>query len=130
MKKLFLLFICVLVSVYSFAQIKQSTYKISSYPSPKSIIRTTAKLKVTFIGPTKQPVKSHVKMLLNKDTIVPTINEKGVYITHLDSGIYNLKFMVPFWYDVVIDNLKCGENEDINITVYFEPKEIKISGHQ
>ncbi len=94
--------------------------------SPKGIIRNTTKLTVTFIGPTKQPAKSHVKMLVNKDTVVPKISAKGIYVTYLDTGLYKLKFFVPTWYDVAIDSLRCGENEDININVYFEAKEIRI----
>lgn len=108
------------------AQPKKSTYKISSFMSPKGIIRNTTKLTVTFIGPTKQPAKSHVKMLVNKDTVVPKISAKGIYVTYLDTGLYKLKFFVPTWYDVAIDSLRCGENEDININVYFEAKEIRI----
>lgn len=119
-------FIFAIFSLSLLSQPKKSTYKISSFMSPKGIIRNTAKLTVSFIGPTKQPVKSHVKMLVNNDTLVPKINTKGIYVTYLDTGIYKLKFFVPTWYDVAIDSLDCGENEDININVYFEAKEIKI----
>ncbi len=125
MKHLFILLIFFSICSAN-AQSKTSTYKISGVPSPNGIIRPTTKLKVTFIGPTKQPVKSHVKMLVNKDTVVPTINSKGIYVSYLDTGNYSLKFMVPFWYDVVIDSLKCSKNEDISIIIYFEAKQIKM----
>ena len=121
-----LIFLLALFSLCINAQQKKSTYKLSSVMSPKGIIRQTTKLTVTFIGPTKQPAKSYVKMLVNNDTLVPEINSKGIYVTYLDTGIYKLKFIVPTWYDVVVDSLKCGENVDMNIKVYFEAKEIKL----
>ncbi len=125
-KSLLILFLSSFLNLFANSQTKTSTYSISTVPSPNGIIRPTTKLKVTFIAPNKQPAKSHVKMLVNKDTVVPKINSKGIYVTYLDTGKYNLKFMVPTWYDVIIDSLKCGENMDVRITINFEAKRNKM----
>ena len=81
-------------------------------------------LTIKFIGPSKQPVKSHVKMDVNGETIFPEMDEKGVYTDRLEAGTYNLKFSVPYWYDASIEKLKCGKNENITITVTFIAQDI------
>ena len=114
----------ILCSIVSFAQVKKSTVQIT-----KELNKGVPKndnLVIKFIGPTKQPVKSHVKMVVGNDTIFPEISATGVYKDHLDPGTYKVIFAVPYWYDATIEKLNCKKNENIYITVYFTPKDIGI----
>ena len=126
MKKLLLLTLVAIASFSLQAQTKS--------PAKKSKVMITRELNsggksaenltIKFIGPTKQPVKSHVKMDVNGETIFPEMDEKGVYTDRLEAGTYNLKFSVPYWYDASIEKLKCGKNENITITVTFIAQDI------
>jgi len=113
-----------LFSITLSAQAKKSTYKVEREKST-GIPNQQARLIVKFVGPSKQPVKSRVTMLVNQEeAFAPEINEKGIFKTDIEPGIHNLKFFVPYWYDAVIDKLKFNKNEIVSITVYFNAKEI------
>lgn len=118
-----ILFAALLISSFSItAQIKKSTVQIT-----KEIIKGIPKednLTIKFVGPTKQPVKRGVKMIANNDTIFPEISDLGIYKDHLEPGTYKVNFSFPYWYDATIEKLKCNKNENIHITVFFNPKDI------
>ncbi|MDO8998732.1 MAG: hypothetical protein Q7W45_03130 [Bacteroidota bacterium] len=122
MKHLYLLTALIISSLSIHAQVKKSTVQITKEVSTG--IGNHENLTIKFVGPTKQPVKRGVKMIVDRDTIFPEINEKGIYTDHLPEGSYKLKFEVPYWYEATIEKLKCGKKENINITVYFNPKDI------
>lgn len=124
MKLLYITLFSVLFSFTSFAQTKKSTCKIERTISKTTITADQENLIIKFVGPTKQPVKSHVKMQVNAETVFPELNEKGIYVDHLDPGTYKFTFSVPYWFDAVIEKLKCNKNEIISITVYFEAQRI------
>ncbi len=124
MKLLYITLFSVLFSFSSFAQTKKSTCKIERTISKTPITADQENLIIKFVGPTKQPVKSHVKMQVDAETVFPEMNEKGIYVDHLDPGTYKFTFSVPYWFDAVIEKLKCGKNEIISITVYFEAQRI------
>ncbi len=122
MRSILFIFFCFTIALNINAQQKKSTVLIK-----KEIVKgipQNENLTIKFIGPTKQPVKSHVKMDVNDDTIYPEMNEKGVYTDHLDPGIYKMNFSVPYWYDASIEKLKCNKNENIIITVTFMAQDI------
>lgn len=75
-----------------------------------------------FIGPTNDPVKSHVKLAINNDTIIPIIDSLGIYMTSLRLSKYKFYFFVPFWYDVCSDSVQLQTNELVLITIHFQPK--------
>jgi|GEM_PF-3566339 len=122
MKHLLLLCLLVISSVTINAQIKKSTVQITKEISKG--LPQNDNLTIKFVGPTKQPVKRGVKMIANTDTIYPEISELGIYTDHLEVGTYKLIFSFPYWYDATIEKLKCNKNENIHITVFFNPKDI------
>lgn len=122
MKQLLSLTLLLATSLSINAQVKKTTVKVTKEVNQG--IPKAENLIVKFVGPTNQPVKSHVKMIVNNDTIFPEINEKGIYTDHLDQGIYKLNFAVPYWYEATIEKLKCSKNENIYITIYFNAKSI------
>ena len=126
MKKLLLLSFLTLISLNINAQPKGQAKKskVVIMRELNSGGKSAENLTIKFVGPSKQPVKSHVKMDVNGETIFPEMDEKGVYTDRLEAGTYNLKFSVPYWYDASIEKLKCGKNENITITVTFIAQDI------
>lgn len=126
MKKLLLLSFLTLISLNINAQAKgqPKKSKVVIMRELNSGGKSAENLTIKFVGPSKQPVKSHVKMDVNGETIFPEMDEKGVYTDRLEAGTYNLKFSVPYWYDASIEKLKCGKNENITITVTFIAQDI------
>ncbi len=126
MKKLLLLSFLAFVSLNIHAQAKgqPKKSKVVILRELNSGSKSAENLTIKFVGPSKQPVKSHVKMDVNGEIIFPEMDEKGIYTDHLEAGTYNLKFSVPYWYDATIEKLKCGKNENITITVTFIAQEI------
>lgn len=126
MKKLLLLSLLAFVSININAQAKgqPKKSKVVIMRELNSGGKSAENLTIKFVGPSKQPVKSHVKMDVNGEIIFPEMDEKGVYTDHLEAGTYNLKFSVPYWYDATIEKLKCGKNENITITVTFMAQDI------
>jgi hypothetical protein len=124
MRSLFFLILSFFLSITLSAQAKKSTFKVEREKS-NNVINNQAKLIVKFVGPGKQPVKSRVTMLVNQEeAFAPEINEKGVFKTDIEAGVHSFKFMVPYWYDAVIDKLKFNKNEIVSITIYFNAKDI------
>ncbi|MBA2612484.1 MAG: hypothetical protein H0U95_10965 [Bacteroidetes bacterium] len=122
MKQLLLLALLVTASLSLNAQTKKS--KVTITREINAAGKSEDNLTIKFVGPSKQPVKSHVKMDVNGEIIFPEMDEKGVYTDHLEPGTYKLNFSVPYWYDATIEKLKCGKNENITITVTFSAKDI------
>src|SRR4051812_35882537 len=127
MKQLFILFFLVL-SLSHAAQIPKSTYKIVQTLVDKAKTKDKTQLVFKFISPSGQPAKSHIKLSINNDTLIPTVNENGIYTTFLDSGIYKLHVCVPYWYDVQIDSTILCKNEKVKITIQFQARRNKIPG--
>lgn len=124
MKFIYLTLFSIFFCLTTFAQTKKSTCKIERIISTTPVTSDQDNLIIKFIGPSKQPVKSHVKMQVDTETVFPEMNEKGIYVDHLDPGTYKFTFSVPYWFDAVIEKLKCNKNEIISITVYFEAQRI------
>ncbi|MBA3683126.1 MAG: hypothetical protein H0W73_18475 [Bacteroidetes bacterium] len=125
MKLIYTFFLSVLFSLSTFAQVK-STCKIERIISTTPVGDDQNNLIVKFVGPTKQPVKSNVKMSVDDETVFPEMNEKGIYVDRIDLGTYKFTFSVPYWYDMIIEKLKVNKNEILSITVYFNAKEIGV----
>lgn len=114
------------ISLTGFGQVaKKSTYTLKRTLT-KNTLNNSARLIFKFIGPTRTPVKSHVKLTINSDTIVPTIDSLGIYRMTLPISKYKFYFYVPFWYDVCTDTVKLQKNEIISVTVNFQPKDMRM----
>lgn len=124
MRLVYISFLTVLFSLNTFAQAKKSTVKVERTISSTPVTADQNNLIIKFIGPTKQPVKSNVKMVVDEETVFPEMNDKGIYIDHIDMGTYKFIFSVPYWYDAIIEKLKVNKNEIISITINFNAKEI------
>ncbi|MEO6304210.1 MAG: hypothetical protein ABIP51_13675 [Bacteroidia bacterium] len=126
MKKLLLLTLLATASLSTQAQAKAQPKKskVMIVRELNAAGKSDENLTIKFVGPTKQPVKSHVKMEVNGEVIFPEMNDKGIYTDHLEEGTYKLNFSVPYWYEASIEKLKCGKNENITITVTFIAQDI------
>jgi hypothetical protein len=107
--------------------IKTSNCTINRFPLGKAA-SIEPNLVIKFMGPMNQLVRSHVKLLLNGDSLFPAIDSMGIYKTTLDAGKYRLRFCVPFWHEVITDTIVFKTDEQVFITVHFEAKPLKLPG--
>ena len=107
--------------------VNTGSYAISCFPLHKTLA-AEPNLLVKFTGPMNQPVKSHVKLFLNNDSLVPVMDSSGIFRTTLPGGKYRLKFCVPFWHTVVTDSILLKADEQVFVIVHFDAKPLRLPG--
>jgi hypothetical protein len=105
-------------------------YKLTKLKSSTNEKTTTVGLNFKFEGPDLKPVRSHVKFLVNRDTIVPKMDVNGSYDLKVKPGKYKILFFTPGWYDVGTDSIDVKLNHPLSFFVHFEAKEMKFPGIQ
>ncbi|MES2678625.1 MAG: hypothetical protein V4635_02015 [Bacteroidota bacterium] len=126
MRTFILTIILLTISLVGFGQAaKTSTFTLKRTVTIHTSTDST-RLIFKFIGPTNAPVKSHVRLTINNDTITPTIDSLGIYVTTVRLSKYKFQFFVPFWYDVCTDTINLQKDETILITVHFQPKDMRM----
>lgn len=127
MMRYFFPFLFLLLTLGVAGQIKKKCpYIISKFRITEKVSQSKTKLVFKFIGPTNEPVKSHVAFTINNDSIFPSVDSSGKYTMFMNPGKYKLKFFVPFWHEVVIDSTSFRKNEQVNITIRFKAKDFKL----
>lgn len=97
--------------------------KVTEVTKDAGLSPVKTKVTIKFIGPNAKPVKSNVKFVYNNDSLIPVINEQGKYSITLAPGKYKMRFVVPYWHEVVSDSITCNKQTFMNITVKFEAKD-------
>ncbi len=90
----------------------------------KSIKADRALLIFKFQGPTGKPAKSHLKIIVDKDTIVPVLDKFGSTKITSKPGEHKLKFKAPWWYTVKMNQVILTAKKTYTIFVRFEAEEI------
>jgi len=126
MKKLFLL----VAATFSLTALSQSCPKgcgkitsIEATNNPK-VRADRALLVFKFVGPDGKAVKSRMKIIVDKDTIVPVIDKFGTTKITAKPGKHKIKFKVNWWYAVKMDQLNLKAKNTYHIQVKFEAQEI------
>lgn len=127
MRKLFFLLICGMMVSSSIAQkCDKGCGKITKVePINNANIRPDRALLVfKFLGPGGKPATKWVKIVVDNDTVVPTIDATGSTKITSKSGAHKLKFKAPYWYLVTMDKVVLKNQMMYNILVRFEAEEI------
>ena len=90
----------------------------------KKIKADRALLIFKFYGPGGKPAKSHIKIIVDKDTIVPVIDKTGSTKITAKPGEHKLKFKAPWWYTVKMNSVILSGQKTYSILVKFEAEEI------
>src|SRR5947209_16408894 len=64
----------------------------------KGVKPDRALLVFKFFGPTGKPAKSNLKIIVDKDTIMPVMDKTGSTKMTAREGAHKLKFKAPYWY--------------------------------
>lgn len=105
---------------------EQGYYKVSKAQKDKALDKSKSKLHIQFIGPTGKPVTSRIKFSMNTDSVVPVIDETGMYTTTVKPGKYTFTFIAPWWYEVKTDSLFLKPQTSTTISVHFEAMEYRL----
>ena len=128
MKKISLLFLFLYLSLNATAQncekgcgkiIKVEPTKI------KGVKPNRALLVFKFQGPSGKPVKSGIKVVVDKkDTLSPKIDVSGSAKITTKPGSHTLHFLVNYWYTVTMEDVSVKADNTYTLFIRFEAKEI------
>ena len=90
----------------------------------KKIKADRALLIFKFYGPGGKPAKSFIKIIVDKDTIVPVIDKTGSTKITAKPGLHKLKFKALWWYTVKMSEVNLSAQKTYSILVKFEAEEI------
>jgi hypothetical protein len=127
MKKIFLLFLLVNLTHFSQAQnCDKGCGKITKVEPTKikGIKPNRALLAFRFQGPDGKPAKSHIKVIVDKDTMHPKIDATGLAKLTTKPGSHTLKFIANYWYSVKMDQVTVKADNTYSLFIRFEAKEI------
>lgn len=127
MKKLCLLFLLVILKHFSYAQnCEKGCGKITKVEPTKikGVKPNRALLMFRFQGPDGKPAKSHIKVIVDKDTMHPKIDATGLAKLTTKPGSHSLKFIANYWYSVKMDQVTVKADNTYSLFIRFEAKEI------
>jgi hypothetical protein len=90
----------------------------------KGVKPNRALLVFRFQGPDGKPAKSHIKVVVDKDTMHPKIDATGLAKITTKPGPHNLKFIANYWYSVKMNEVAVKAETTYNMFIRFEAKEI------
>ena len=90
----------------------------------KGVKPNRALLVFRFQGPDGKPAKSHIKVIVDKDTMHPKIDATGLAKLTTKPGSHNLKFVANYWYSVKMKDVAVKAETTYNMFIRFEAKEI------
>ncbi|HXB41810.1 MAG TPA: hypothetical protein VNZ49_14815 [Bacteroidia bacterium] len=90
----------------------------------KGIKPDRALLIFKFQGPGGKPAKSHIKIIVDKDTIIPVLDKFGSTKITSKPGEHKLKFKANWWYTVKMNSVILTAQKTYTIFVRFEAEEI------
>jgi hypothetical protein len=97
--------------------------KVEATTNPK-IRADRALLVFNFQGPNGKPAKSHIKIVVDKDTIAPELDKFGSTKITSTAGSHKLRFKANWWYTVKMDKVTLKAKNTYYIQVRFEAEEI------
>ena len=129
--KLFFILIICIISISSFSQnCEKGCGKITKVePTTNPKVRADRALLVfKFQGPDGKPVKSHVKIIFDNDTIKPVLDKTGSTKMTGAAGNHKIKFKADWWYSVTMSSVSLKVKNTYYFFVRFEAKEIMGKG--
>ena len=127
MKKIFLLFLLVNLTHFGYAQnCEKGCGKITKVEPTKikGVKPNRALLVFRFQGPDGKPAKSHIKVIVDKDTMHPKIDATGLAKLTTKPGSHSLKFIANYWYSVKMNEVVVKADNTYSLFIRFEAKEI------
>jgi hypothetical protein len=127
MKNIFFLFLLVNLTHFSYAQnCEKGCGKITKVEPTKikGIKPNRALLVFRFQGPDGKPAKSHIKVIVDKDTMHPKIDATGLAKITAKPGSHSLKFIANYWYSVKMNEVTVKADNTYSLFIRFEAKEI------
>ena len=127
MKKIFLIILICTVCAPIIAQTcEKGCGKITKVEPTtlKGVRADRALLVFKFQGPDGKPVKSHIKIIINKDTIRPVLDKTGSTKMTTAAGIHKIKFKANWWYTVKMENVSLKVKNTYYFFIRFEAEEI------
>jgi hypothetical protein len=127
MKKIILLFLLISLNHTINAQnCEKGCGKITKVEPTKikGVKPNRALLLFRFQGPDGKPAKSHIKVVVDKDTMHPKIDATGLAKLTTKPGTHNLKFIANYWYSVKMNEVAVKAETTYNMFIRFEAKEI------
>lgn len=127
MKKIFFVFILINLAYFSKAQnCEKGCGKITKVEPTKikGVKPNRALLLFRFQGPDGKPAKSHIKVIVDKDTMHPKIDATGLAKLTTKPGSHSLKFIANYWYTIKMDQVTVKSDNTYNLFIRFEAKEI------
>lgn len=97
--------------------------KVEPTTNPK-VRADRALLIFKFVGPNNKPAKSRIKIVVDKDTVVPVLDKFGSTKITSKPGNHKLRFKAPWWYTVKMDQVVLKEKNTYTILIKFEAEEI------
>ena len=127
MKNIFA-FILITLAFKAVAQTNPKGYGKITKVAPttqKGIKPNRALLVFNFQGPDGKAAKSHIKVVVDKDTVYPKIDPKtGIAKLTTTPGSHSLKFMANYWYSVKMNDVQFKDKNTYNLFIRFEAREI------
>ncbi len=130
MKKILLLFLLVsFTNIINGQNCEKGCGKITKVEPTKikGVKPNRALLLFRFQGPDGKPAKSHIKVVVDKDTMHPKIDATGLAKLTTKPGTHNLKFIANYWYSVKMNEVVVKAETTYNMFIRFEAKEIGAS---
>jgi len=127
MKKIFLLLLLAGVINFSQAQnCEKGCGKITKVEPTKikGVKPNRALLVFKFQGPDGKPAKSHIKVIVDKDTMHPKIDATGSAKLTTKPGSHSLKFIANYWYSVKMNEVTVKADNTYSVFIRFQAKEI------
>jgi hypothetical protein len=127
MKKLFCLFFLIGIIYCSNAQnCEKGCGKITKVEPTKikGVKPNRALLVFKFQGPDGRPAKSHIKVIVDNDTLHPKIDVTGSAKITAKPGSHSLKFIANYWYSVKMNQVSVKADNTYSLFIRFEAKEI------
>jgi hypothetical protein len=127
MKKIFLLLLLVSLTHFNYAQnCEKGCGKITKVEPTKikGVKPNRALLVFRFQGPDGKPAKSHIKVIVDKDTMHPKIDATGAAKLTTKPGSHSLKFIANYWYSVKMNEVTVKADNTYSLFIRFEAKEI------
>jgi hypothetical protein len=126
MLKSFFIVLFTLLSTCLLSQEDQGSYKLYKSKKAPELAEGKSRLTIQFIGPTGKPVTSRIKFAMNKDSVVPVIDETGSYTFITKASKYKFNFVAPWWYNVPTDSIELKPQKATVLRVQFEAMEFRL----
>lgn len=90
----------------------------------KGLKPNRALLEFKFVGPSGTPATKWIKIVVDSDTITPTVDKTGMTKMTAKPGSHKLKFKAPYWYVVNMDQVVLKDKMTYHILVKFQSEEV------